>query len=604
MVDFRKRLTTKDPGKKLEPVALYETLDRASDKGPLRPAQIEILNKWHLEHRSNKDLIVKLHTGQGKTLIGLLMLQSKLNEQMGPALYLCPNNFLIEQTRNQAKQFGIATVSADPELPDEFLTGQTILVTSVHKLFNGLTKFKLGPRSQEVGVIVMDDAHACVDSIRDAFTVHVDAEHKLYKALLQLFEEDLRHQGAGTFSEIMAGQSEAVLPVPYWAWIDKADRITQCVSEHRNTDEIKFAWPLLRDILQHCECAVSSKSLEITPYLPPLDKFGTFTKAKQRIFMSATVTDDAFLIRGLRLHSDTIKNPISYSGEKWSGEKMILIPSLINHDLGRSAIVEEYAKKSKLSYGVVGLVPSFARTKDWEKYGARVADTDTIFKEVDRLKTGHYGETLVLVNRYDGIDLPDNACRVLIFDSKPHAENLIELCHEACRSSSDYTIMRVARSIEQGLGRAVRGEKDYCVILIVSPDLVRLIKSDLTSKFLSQQTRLQIKIGNDIATFAQEEPDLQNKPIQVLRKLVEQCVSRDDGWKEFYVEQMDMCAPEDFSKDHLIIFEQELEAEKLLAQLDPHSAVRIVQQLIDDHISTDEERGVVSPGNGSIYIRL
>ena len=31
-------------------------------------------------------------------------------------------------------------------------------------------------------------------------------------------------------------------------------------------------------------------------------------------------------------------------------------------------------------------------------------------------------KTLVLVNRYDGIDLPDNTCRILIFDGKPYSE--------------------------------------------------------------------------------------------------------------------------------------------------------------------------------------
>ena len=28
----------------------------------------------------------------------------------------------------------------------------------------------------------------------------------------------------------------------------------------------------------------------------------------------------------------------------------------------------------------------------------------------------------ILVNRYDGIDLADNNCRILIIDSKPYAE--------------------------------------------------------------------------------------------------------------------------------------------------------------------------------------
>ena len=96
------------------------------------------------------------------------LLQSKLNEGKGPVVYLCPNNFLIEQTYEQARQFGIPTCQADPELPVTFQNGEQILVTSVQKLFNGLTKFGIDRNSITVRTLLMDDAHACADTIRDA----------------------------------------------------------------------------------------------------------------------------------------------------------------------------------------------------------------------------------------------------------------------------------------------------------------------------------------------------------------------------------------------------------------------------------------------------
>src|SRR5438270_2671144 len=121
MVDFKKWLAGKKAEKPVDPIKLYETLDRAHDKGPLRPAQAAVLANWFNEHFEDSETIVKLHTGQGKTLIGLLMLQAQLNHGKGPALYICPDNFLIEQTCEQAKQFGISTCRADPDLPEDFL---------------------------------------------------------------------------------------------------------------------------------------------------------------------------------------------------------------------------------------------------------------------------------------------------------------------------------------------------------------------------------------------------------------------------------------------------------------------------------------------------
>lgn len=146
MVDFSKRLGKKDKGKILDPVALYDTLDRASDKGPLRPAQTAILTGWHKAYRNQRDLVIKLHTGEGKTLIGLLLLQSKLNEGTGPALYLCPNRFLVNQTCWQAKQFGVPYCTDEGGPPQEFVDGQRLLITHVQKLFNGQTRFKIGPK--------------------------------------------------------------------------------------------------------------------------------------------------------------------------------------------------------------------------------------------------------------------------------------------------------------------------------------------------------------------------------------------------------------------------------------------------------------------------
>ena len=68
MVDFSKRLNKKKIEKKVNPIDIYETVDRKSDTGPLRPAQTEILESWYNQRKEERDLIVKLHTGEGKPL--------------------------------------------------------------------------------------------------------------------------------------------------------------------------------------------------------------------------------------------------------------------------------------------------------------------------------------------------------------------------------------------------------------------------------------------------------------------------------------------------------------------------------------------------------
>ena len=506
MVDFKKRLSGGKAPALTDPISLYETLDRAVDKGPLRPSQVDVLHEWFNSRINERDIIVKLHTGQGKTLIGLLMLQSRLNQGQGPAVYLCPDNFLIAQTCEQAKQFGIKTCTANPELPDDFLNSKCILVTSVQKLFNGRTKFGINKESTSIGTLLMDDAHACSDTIREQCRIRIPKNDAAYLAIRTIFEADLEHQGVGTFADIQNGKQDAFLSVPYWAWQDKVTDIAKILSSASSRSPVGFAWPILKDLLSHCHCVVSGVAIEIEPYIPPLEAFGSYSKASYRIFMSATVTDDAFLIKGLQLSPSVITKPLSYSNESWSGEKMILIPSIIHEDLNRSEIVEFYGKSdTSRKHGVVTLVSSFSNASDWTAYGAQLATKDTLADLVGNLRNKQYEDTIVLANRYDGIDLPDAACRILIFDGKPHEESLIDLYQEKCRPDSEATLMRIVRTVEQGMGRSVRGEKDYSVIIVIGGDLARMLRDKNARKYLSSQMNVQIAIGLEVAEMAEDE---------------------------------------------------------------------------------------------------
>ncbi|MHB8526197.1 MAG: DEAD/DEAH box helicase family protein [Candidatus Acidiferrales bacterium] len=582
MVDFNKRLAGKKVQKPVDPVALYDTLDRAHDKGPLRPAQVSVLKDWFAHHQSTRDVIVKLHTGQGKTLIGLLMLQSRLNASKGPAVYLCPDNFLIEQTCEQAKQFGISTCRADPDLPEAFLNSEKILVTSVQKLFNGMTRFGLGRKSIGVGALLMDDAHACSDIIRDACRIRIPSDEPAYAALKTLFAEDLEQQGVGTYADICNDKRDAFLPVPYWAWIAHEADVANVLSSNADRNSIKFAWPLLKDMLGLCQGVISGAAIEIEPYIPPLASFGSYWQAAHRTFMSATVTDDAFLVKGLQLAPETIIKPLTYAKERWSGEKMVLLPSLIHEDLDRENIVKRFGPPNeKRQYGVVALAPGFNWTKDWQAYGAVVANKDTVAAALDALRAGEFSKAIVLVNRYDGIDLPDETCRILIFDGKPFSESLIDLYQEMCRPDSEATLMRTIRTVEQGMGRSVRGEKDYSVVVIIGADITRLVRDKNSRTFLSPQMSTQIEVGLEIAEMARQEIDEGATSTNAFNGLIRQCLGRDDGWKAFYTEQMSKVTPAGANEHLLRSYAAELEADQAYANGDYATAVRKLQSLLD-----------------------
>lgn len=194
MIDFKKKMAKEKTLKKENPIEIYDNLDRTSVTGPLRNTQMKILKEWYEERKEDKDLIIKLHTGEGKTLIGLLILQSKINMGEGPCIYVCPNKYLVDQVCMEAVKFGIVvgTIGTGNVIPGEFYDGKLILVTHAQKIFNGKTIFGLGNNYEKAGCIILDDAHACVDAIRESFMVSINKKKnkELYENLFDLFEED------------------------------------------------------------------------------------------------------------------------------------------------------------------------------------------------------------------------------------------------------------------------------------------------------------------------------------------------------------------------------------------------------------------------------
>lgn len=593
MVDFKKRLNKLAIERKTNPIEIYDSLDRRSIAGPLRPAQQKILEEWFKSHSNQKDLIIKLHTGEGKTLIGLLTLQSHINAGHGPCLYVCPNKYLVHQAQKDAKKFGISycTFEQDGSIPNDFIDGKKILIAHVQKVFNGKTKFGIGNNYIPVGCIVLDDSHACIDSIKDSFTINVANTHLIYKNLIELFKDSIIEQGQGTFFEIENGDYNSFLPIPYWSWIDKSVEILSILSDYRDEAAVVFAWPFIKDNIQNCQAFISGRNIEITPIHIPIEKFTFFDKANQRILMSATTQDDSFFIKGLGFNIESVKNPITNPEQLWSGEKMLLIPSLIDEKLDQNTIINSLAKTSAKTYGVVALVSSFAKSELYHNLGSIVPTSGQIEQVVDQLKKGNYNQTVVFANRYDGIDLPDESCRILIIDGKPFFHSLSDRYEEAIRINSDSINIKIAQKIEQGLGRSVRGEKDYCIIILIGSDLVKFIKSSRTNKYFSSQTKKQLEIGLEIAEMSIEELSDKNQPMDALKSLMKQLLKRDEGWKEFYKEEMNKISPV-FNNSTIyetLVLERKAAVSNYAG--DYQKACESIQKIIDNYCNTDSERG-------------
>ncbi len=588
MIDFSKRIKKKNNEVIIDPVKIYNMLDRSSETGSLRPVQLNVLSKWQESFRDEKDVIIKLHTGAGKTLIGLLIAMSYINNNEGPAIYVCPNIYLMKQVCADAKRFGIpfCTITGT-DLPNQFIQGKSILITYVQKVFNGLSIFGIGNKSLRTGCIILDDSHACIESMMNSCTIKIDKENSAYRKLLDLFVDELKGQGQGTLEDLLHHRSNTVMPIPYWSWYNHLDSVTKILSANAEEHSIKFAWPMLKDRLKDCSAYISDNKIEISPMCLPIEQYGVFSNANHRILMSATTQEDTLFIKGLDFSIKAIENPIVDNDHLWAGEKMVLIPDEIYEEFDSNQFINTIVT-SKHNFGIAVLTPSFDKAKKYELMGATLVNkTDTskdMYNTLQDYATNHKDNTIVFANRYDGIDLPDDMCRILIIDSLPYYDSLSDRYEEMCRQDAELMKIKVIQRIEQGLGRSVRGEKDYSVIIIVGSDLVKCIRSCDNQRLFSSQTKKQIEIGFELVDISKEslKGDGQEEIEKLLISTISQCIARDNGWKEYYASMMDETENTTRNKGDLYaLLQKEREAYQEVIAQNYNEASQIIQEIID-----------------------
>lgn len=348
MVDFNKLRATKPKAQPVEPAEILRRLPKPPGFNDLYTSQSDVLKTW-FEDRNAADVVIKLHTGGGKTLVGLLMAQSTLNELKSPVLYLAPTTQLVDQTIERAKQFGIPAVAYQIGAPlhEDFLNSKAVMVATYSALFHGMSKFGIVGSADvvSVGAIILDDAHSAFSEVREKFTLNVDAieSPQQYKALCDLFRLSFREAGkAGTFDDIISERDFGVLEVPYPAWRENFGAVEQILRNEAKTH--RFVWPLIRDRLNMCHALISSKHFSITPVLPMLDTFPTFTTAPRRIYMSATIADDSDLIRTFGADVNLVKKPLTSRSLAGVSERMVLCPDMMPFAMNDRTAVEELSR--------------------------------------------------------------------------------------------------------------------------------------------------------------------------------------------------------------------------------------------------------------------
>ncbi|KXY32232.1 DEAD/DEAH box helicase [Bacillus cereus] len=514
----------------LNPIQIFDVLPRKSKKYEeyLRDVQSTVLEKWFANYREKKNTVIKMNTGSGKTVVGLLMLKSYLNENKGPAVYIVPDNYLVEQVIIEATDLGIP-VTKDPR-SNEFIKGQEILITNMHRIINGRSVFGVEEVKQNIGCMIIDDAHACIKVAETQFSISIPRDSDLYHNLLTIFENSIKQQSETRYLEIKDGEKGSQQLIPFWDWNQNLTQVRHILHQNKDNETLSnkslfYNWPLIKDNLELANCIITGQEVLISLEYLPIEIIPSFDECQHRVFMSATIDDDSILISHFNIKKSEIEEAVTPKNANDIGERMILIPQEINPQLTEDQL-KAYFKALSKDVNVIVLVPSMYRAKYWEDSADLIVrNGPNLMGTIDKLKSQHVG-MVVLINKYDGIDLPKSACEVLIVDGLPDVRSEFDKLEQIALRGNKQILKNTIHRIEQGMGRGIRSKDDHCVVFLMGNSLVQNFYHQEAATMFTEATRKQLELAKNLSS------QMKDASIKDIHSVVKLCLERNSNWIE------------------------------------------------------------------------
>jgi hypothetical protein len=203
------------------------------------------------------------------------------------------------------------------------------------------------------------------------FTLEIPSTHETHARLVKLFKPDLVQQSRPTFKDLSEGDRSAVMAVPFWSWADKQDAVLDILRPYRGDDRFMFIWPLIVDSLPICRVAISPDSVQIAPPCPPVEMIPSFSRAKRRLYMTATLADDSILVTQFDAEPGSVRRPVTPDSADDLGDRMILAPLESFPDANEQTI-QNFVAEQSTKRNVVVIVPSWARAEVWKPVAVSV----------------------------------------------------------------------------------------------------------------------------------------------------------------------------------------------------------------------------------------
>ena len=513
-----------------DPEALFRSLSRRSPHiQHLWAHQADVLRSWHTSHVDTPDLALELPTGTGKTLIGLLIGEFFRQTREDRVAYLCPNRQLAHQVGALAGDYSIDArvlvglqASYDPDDFHAYEGSSAIAITTYAAVFN------TSPRINSSNLLILDDSHASEDFIASLWNVEInrESERNIYFALLDFFKDVIPRTQLWNLKDVSNPHARAESgKIPSPVAHNRVAELQEFLDSALADSDLRHSWRMIRSHLDACHIFFNWPSISIRPITPPTFSHPPFASARQRIYMSATLGEGGELerITGVR-KIERLPVPEGWDREG-TGRRYILFPE--RSLPSESAKLTAMALAGEPTRSLV-LTPNRHTAQSVIKGLNEQSPSPVIFEAHDIehslqpfLDEDH--AALVLHNRYDGLDLPGDACHLEWICGLPGATNAQEAfllnrlgIHSLFRD-------RIRTRLTQALGRCTRNPTDHAVVIISgSQALDFCIKSENRSGF---HPELQAEIQYGLNASRVKWP-------KDLLELAHALLERTPGWEQ------------------------------------------------------------------------
>lgn len=441
------------------------------------------------------DVAVELPTGTGKTLIGLLAAEEFREQGRGPVAYLAGNKQLAQQVERHARQVNFPVVrfqgpkdSWSPRDVRAYNFGQAIGVMNYWNYINA------SPGVEPAGLLILDDVHLLEQPLRDFFTVAIPRSDPLHEEILRRIVERCSYY---SLAKDLLGGVEPPSPPEMLVFPDSADLADEVRdlldSRLVHGTDPWWAWQEIRQRLEVCCWLISARAISFTPYVPPAQTIRHFAEPVRRLYLSATIGSVEDLRR--RLGTPPLEK-LTASVQPRQGERLVVLreePELLSAtelvDLLRSFLSTRpkalwlCARRDTVS------ALEFALTLSELPGSVRILEKDNAADEP--FAADDHGH-LITAGRYDGMDFPDEACRVEILPEVPVATSDLEEWASAYLRDARFAEARFSQRVAQALGRCNRSDNDRAVYILTDPNFLTRFSQRRTVDELPEDVRPDI----------------------------------------------------------------------------------------------------------------